>query len=343
MTRAMLYPWQEQDWAQLVRQPDTLPHALLLTGEPGIGKRRFAEYLAQYLLCESPSLQKNAPCGECEGCRWFLSGNHPDFRLLSPEDQMDADGDEGKAKRKNLLIKVEAIRELTDFVNLTAHRRGAKLVLMEPAEAMNASAANAFLKMLEEPPAGVTFILVSHHWRRLLPTVRSRCRVFPLQMPDPHAANQWLQAQGVVNPALHLAHTGGAPLAALDDARAEWLNLRSSFLDHIASPATLNVLAVAAELEKAKLDTELIVDWLQKWVHDLIGFGLASVIRYYPDRHDAIARLQPKAANLLGFSDRLRDSRRLAHHPLNQRLVFESLLFAYLEALHGRLRGGRNG
>lgn len=342
MTQDALYPWQEQAWEQLLRQPDKLPHALLLTGEPGIGKRRFAEYLAQYLLCESEG-RGHAPCGICEGCRWFRSGNHPDFRLLAPDDQADADEGDAKTKRKLPLIKVEAIRELADFVNLTSHRRGARLVLLEPAEAMNASAANAFLKMLEEPPAGVTFILVSHHWRRLLPTVRSRCRVFPLHTPDIHLAGQWLQRQGVVNPALHLAHTGGAPLAALEDANAEWLGLRSTFLDHVASPATLNVLAVAAELEKAKLDTELIVDWLQKWVHDLVSYGLTATIRYYPDRRDAIARLRSKAGNLLGYADDLKDSRRLAHHPLNQRLVFESLLFAYLEALHGRLRGGRNG
>lgn len=342
MSEQQLYPWHKNAWAQLVRTPDSLPHALLLTGAEGIGKRRFAEFLAQYLLCEMPDKQ-SIPCGECEGCRWFLSGNHPDFRLLAPEEQADAAGEEGKAKRKQPVIKVEAIRELSAFINLTAHRRGAKLILLDPAESMNTNAANAFLKMLEEPPPGVTFILVAHHWRRLLPTVRSRCRIFSLPMPDAAVAGQWLALQGVVNPALHLAHTGGAPLAAMDDANAEWLTHRTTFLDHIANPAALNVLAVAAELEKAKLDTVLIIGWLQKWVHDLIGFGLAGRIRYYPDRRDDIARLQAKTINLHHYSDRLRDARRLAHHPLNQRLVIESLMFAYLEALHGKSRGGRNG
>lgn len=342
MSAVPLYPWQGDAWKLLSSRPDSLSHAMLLTGPPGIGKRRFAEYLAQYLLCERHDKQ-SAPCGKCEGCRWYLSGNHPDFRLLSPEDQPETDTEQTRVKRKMPLIKVEAIRELADFVNLTAHRRGAKVILLDPAEAMNSSAANAFLKMLEEPPAGVTFILVSHHWRRLLPTVRSRCRLFPLPIPDPRVASQWLQAQGVVNPALHLAHTGGAPLAALDDAHADWLPVRSRFLDHVASAPALNVLAVAAELEKARLETELVVDWLQKWLHDLMSFGLAGRVRYYPDRRDQIARMQTGALNLLGFSDRLRDARRLATHPLNQRLVFESLLFAYLEALHGKQRGGKNG
>lgn len=341
MNGHLLFPWQTKSWAQLIRGRERLSHALLLTGDPGIGKRRFAEYLAQFLLCES-SEKLTEPCGVCEGCRWYLSGNHPDFRLLAPEEQAE-EAEEGKTKRKSPLIKVETIRDLIDFVNLTAHRQGAKVVLLDPAEAMNSAAANAFLKMLEEPPSGVSFILVAHHWRRLLPTIRSRCRVFPLPVPDVHAASQWLSAQGVVNPGMHLAHTGGAPLAALDDAHAEWQAQRSAFLDHIANPASLDVLAVAAELEKAKLDTELVVDWMQKWVHDLIGLGLAQRIRYYPDRHEDLGRLAVRANNLVGFTDQLRDARRLAHHPLNQRLVFESILFAYLEALRGKTRGGKNG
>lgn len=342
MTERVIYPWLDKTWAQLVRGKAQLPHALLLTGAPGIGKRCFAEYLAQFLLCESPK-KFSEPCGVCDGCRWYLSGNHPDFRLLTPDDQSDADGEETKTKRKNPLIKVEAIRELADFINLTAHRGGSKLVLLDPAEAMNTAAANAFLKMLEEPPPGVSFILVSHHWRRLLPTIRSRCRIFPIPTPDMQVATRWLGEKGVINPVLHLAHTGGAPLAALEDAHAEWLPQRSAFLDHIANPAGLDVLAVAGELEKAKLDTELVVDWLQKWLHDLISLGLAGRIRYYPDRRDDLARLAPRAAGLVSYLDRLRDARRLAHHPLNQRLVFESLLFAYLEALRNKARGVKNG
>lgn len=341
MTHA-LYPWLASSWKQLLRGWERLPHALLVTGEPGIGKRRLAEYLAQFLLCESR--RSDAPCGECEGCRWFLAGNHPDFRLLVPEDQSDAgESEEARTKRKSSLIKVEAVRDLIDFVNLTPHRGGSKVVLVEPAEAMNVPAANAFLKMLEEPPAGVTFILVSHHWRRLLPTIRSRCRMFPVPTPASHLAADWLASHGVVNPVQHLAHTGGAPLAALDDARAEWLPLRTNFLGHIANPAALDVLGVAAELEKAKLETELVVDWLQKWIHDLMALGLSGRIRYYPDWRDDLTRLASRQTGLPAFVDKLKEARKLALHPLNQRLVFESLLFAYLEALRGKTHGAAHG
>ncbi|WP_348945315.1 DNA polymerase III subunit delta' [Chitinibacter sp. FCG-7] len=336
------YPWLDKPWHDLIREGDRLPHALLFTGEAGIGKRALAQYLAQFLLCESPN-KASQPCGECDACRWFVAGNHPDFRLLQPADADDSveEADAGKkAKKKSSVIGVDDVRELADFVNLSAHRGGTRVTIVAPAEAMNTAAANAFLKTLEEPPAGAVFILISDHWRRLLPTIRSRCRVFPLTIPEPKVAMAWLAGQAVVNPLLHLAHTGGAPLAAAEDAAAEWLPVRSAFLEKMAEPATLNVLQLAAELEKAKLDTVLILDWLQKWVYDVISLGMAGVIRYYPDWQDALERVSPRASLLLGFASQLNESQALAHHPLNQRLVLEGLLFGYLDALRGQDRRG---
>lgn len=333
-----LYPWQAAPWSQLMREADRLPHALLITGEEGIGKRRFAEYLAQFLLCED-SAKTTAPCGVCDGCRWYLAGNHPDFRLVSPEEKDGEAAEDAKPKRKSQVIGVDDIRDLADFVNLTAHRKGIRVTLVYPAETLNLSAANAFLKTLEEPPSGAVFILVSNHWRRLLPTIRSRCRVFPLVMPDQAVAMKWLAEQQVVNPALHLAHTGGAPLAALNDASAEWLPNRKAFLTHIANPATLDVLAVAVELEKAKLEMSLVVSWLQKWVHDLISIKMTGKLRYYSDWKNDLTRLAAQSPEFFHYTDRLNEAMRQAHHPLNQRLVFESLLFAYLDAL--RAKGSR--
>ncbi|QBC45648.1 DNA polymerase III subunit delta' [Iodobacter fluviatilis] len=315
-----------------MREMDRLPHAMLITGEQGIGKRRFAEYLAQFLLCEDEA-KTTAPCGMCDGCRWYMAGNHPDYRVLSPEDKESDASEEGKPKRKSQVIGVDDIRDLADFVNLTAHRKGIRVTVVYPAETLNVAAANAFLKTLEEPPSGAMFILVSNHWRRLLPTIRSRCRVFPMATPEHVTAAAWLAQQQVVNPVLHLAHTGGAPLAALEDATAEWLPNRKAFLAHIANPAVLDVLAVASELEKAKLEMSLVVGWLQKWVHDLINIKMTGKLRYYPDWESDLQRLAAQSPVFFHYTDRLNEAMRLAHHPLNQRLVFESLLFAYLDAL----------
>ncbi|UXY14898.1 DNA polymerase III subunit delta' [Chitiniphilus purpureus] len=330
-----LYPWQQTTWDSLIAGTDRLPHALLLTGEAGIGKRRFAERLAAWLLCETPG-RAHAPCGRCEGCRWFAAGNHPDFRVLAPGDEEQGEEAEDKTRRRSPMIGVHEVRELADFVNLTTHRGGAKVVLVYPAESLNPAAANAFLKTLEEPPAGAHFILVAHHWRRLLPTIRSRCRIYPHPLPEHAAAADWLAAQQVVDPALHLAHAGGAPLAALEDAGAAWLDTRRALLDHLANPGAMDVLAVAAELEKSRLDAALVIAWLQKWVYDLIGMGLAGVVRYYPDCKDELARLSVRAPQLVPYADRLLQAQRLAHHPLNLRLVFETLLNDYVAAFRKR-------
>ncbi|XZG69848.1 DNA polymerase III subunit delta' [Chitinibacteraceae bacterium HSL-7] len=321
-----LYPWQQAAWQQLVAGAGRLPHALLLTGEPGIGKMRFAEYLAGWLLCEAPSHQ-HGPCGQCEACLWLAAGNHPDFRLLSPLD--DEEG-EGKAKRKLPVITVDGVRSLTDFVHLTAHRGAAKVVVVEPAETLNTAAANALLKTLEEPPSDVHFILVSHHWRRLLPTIRSRCRVLTMPAPAEAEAVAWLEGEGISNASLHLAHCGGAPLAALDDARADWLPVRSRLLDALANPRSLDVLAMAQELEKSKVDVATVLGWLQRWVYDIVSTGLTGKARYFPDRADVIAGFAARAERFVAYQDTLRDALKLSNHPLNQRLVYETVLTDYV-------------
>jgi DNA polymerase-3 subunit delta' len=178
----MIYSWQNDIWRRLMSTKATLPGALLLQGRGGIGKFHLAYTLAQSLLCESP-LDSGEPCEHCGSCHWFKIGGHPDFRLLEPEAQSTAaestgETDQGKAadKKVSQFITVAQIRELADFVNLTTHRNGLRIILVHPAETMNVHAANALLKTLEEPPPGTLFILVSHQSQRLLPTVRSRCQ-----------------------------------------------------------------------------------------------------------------------------------------------------------------------
>ena len=75
----MIYPWQTDDWNRLQQLRGHWPHALLLHGQAGIGKLRFAQHLAQGLLCEAPQ-PNGEPCGTCVACHWFAQGNHPDYR-----------------------------------------------------------------------------------------------------------------------------------------------------------------------------------------------------------------------------------------------------------------------
>ena len=169
----MIYPWQADDWSRLQQLRSHWPHALLLHGQAGIGKLRFAQHLAQGLLCEAQQ-PNGEPCGHCAACGWFSQGNHPDYRIVVPDalaaergpasaddsaDKADkADGDEGrKTRAPSKEIRIEQVRALLDFSGVGSHRGGMRVVVLYPAEALNVAAANALLKTLEEPPAGVVF------------------------------------------------------------------------------------------------------------------------------------------------------------------------------------------
>ena len=179
-------------WSRLTGTLERLPHALLLHGAPGVGKLALAERFAQLLLCEDRK-QAAQPCSACDSCRWFEVGNHPDIRFLEPETlarnvAAPEEGEEGKAKegKASNQIRIEQARALGAFVHVVSHRGGRRVVIVHPAEDMNTATANSLLKILEEPPAGAFFLLVSHRPARLLPTIRSRCvPVPPGRMPSP--------------------------------------------------------------------------------------------------------------------------------------------------------------
>ncbi|MET0356640.1 MAG: DNA polymerase III subunit delta', partial [Cellvibrio sp.] len=199
------YPWQLQEWQQLNQQitAKKLPHALMFAGAKGIGKRHLAESLAQLLLCLSPI--EGTPCGKCRGCMLNKVQNHPDLIVISPEE-----GAKG--------IKVDQVRSLIDDLGKTAQQGGYKVVVLEPAEAMNANAANALLKSLEEPAANTLIILVCHTPSAVLPTIRSRCQMRLLPTPNSEQVIHWLRplmAGSNVPVEKLMEAAGGAPLTAL--------------------------------------------------------------------------------------------------------------------------------
>jgi DNA polymerase III delta' subunit len=194
------FPWQESSLRALLARRERFPHALLLAGPAGIGKSVYAQALAQGLLCESP--RDGLACGACPACNWFSQGNHPDFRQVVPaavEEDEAPEPAEGtrETDKKSLVIKVGQVREVADFMSLSTHRAGFRVLVLRPAEAMQAAAANALLKTLEEPPPTTAIVLVSDRPTRLLPTIRSRCQKLTLGMPSREAALAWLRAEGV--------------------------------------------------------------------------------------------------------------------------------------------------
>lgn len=336
-----MFPWQLANWRQLQQLSASLPHAILFHGAEGTGKVAFAEQFAQSLLCDARSPDGHA-CGNCASCLWFVQSNHPDYRCVRPEaletaiadDGETADADSGKksakaSKTPSKDIRIDQIRALADFMNISTHRHGLRVVLLYPAEALNAPAANALLKTLEEPPPETVFVLVTHNPDRLLPTILSRCRKFALTMPPQPQALAWLQQQGVPDAAMWLAEQGGAPLAAQALASGAGREALDEFLQQLARPGIDGALKMADKLQKTPLAEP--VAWLQRWLYDLFSLKLAGVVRYYPHYRKELARLAAQAdLNLLLRAIKSASERgAVAGHPLSAKLFIEDMLLDY--------------
>jgi DNA polymerase-3 subunit delta' len=194
---------------------------------------------------------------------------------------------------------------------------------------MNPGAANALLKSLEEPSAGVAFLLVSHQPSRLLATVRSRCHALALSLPPRDVSLRWLQEQGSKATPAALAFAGDAPLeaAAFADEDAE---TRRRLYDLLSEPRT-SALSLADFCQR--LQPGPVVNWMLKWTYDLIATSSSGKVRYNIDRKsdlDLLARAMP-ILKLLRFYSILSSMQAISEHPLNARLFFDDLFIAYKE------------
>jgi DNA polymerase-3 subunit delta' len=334
-----MYPWHQAAWEQLQQMRARLPHAILFHGPAGIGKADFLEAFAQSLLCENVQPDGRA-CGTCASCGWFSQHNHPDYRRVRPEaleDEPPTEGEEGgdgdkkskSAKAPSKEIKIEQIRGLSDFMNISTHRQGLRVVVLYPAEALNMPASNALLKTLEEPPPGTVFLLASNSLDRLLPTILSRCRKFALPLPDHAQALAWLQAQNVPDADSWLREQGGAPLAALAQAETGSREELDALLHLLAHPSVDAALKTADKLSKTPLAS--LVAWQQRWLYDVFSYKLSGSIRYYPRYQKELAALAGKVhtANLLRAIKGTNERRAVADHPLSPKLFIEDMLLEY--------------
>lgn len=335
-----MYPWQQDAWTRLQAMRARLPHAILFHGPAGVGKADFIEAFAQALLCENVRPDGHA-CGTCASCGWFAQGNHPDYRRVRPEALEDevpaAEGDDApaeekktKAKTASKEIKIEQVRALADFMNISTHRQGLRVVVLYPAESLNMPASNALLKTLEEPPPGTVFLLASNGLDRLLPTILSRCRKFALPMPEHAEALAWLEAQGVQDADGWLREQGGAPLAALAQAETGSREELDGLLQILAQPSVDAALRSADKLSKAPLAS--LVAWQQRWLYDVFSYKLSGVIRYYPRYQRELAALAGRVnvANLVQAIKSTNERRAVADHPLSPKLFVEDMLLDYI-------------
>jgi DNA polymerase-3 subunit delta' len=234
-------PWQQEMLGRALRALDEgkLGHALLLTGPADLGKREVAEALAARLLCATPRADGHA-CGACRACRMLpaqanglaSSQLHPDLQRVGLEPNEKGD-------KLRTEITVDQVRRLGQWFALTPAFGGAQVALIDPADLMNVSAANALLKTLEEPSPGRYLLLVSSRPGRLPATIRSRCQRLEFRLPPPAQAREWLAGHGFdarrAEAALAAAH--GNPGLAARWLREGGLEMREAVLSALEAVA----------------------------------------------------------------------------------------------------------
>lgn len=318
-----LYPWLEPARRALAGQIEAhrLPHALLITGRPGLGMLELAEHLAGMLLCNAPTADRQ-PCGQCPACTRLAAGTHPDFLQVTPDEDATA-------------IKVDQVRALSEALSLCAHGQGFKVAIVSPADMLNINAANSLLKTLEEPSDNTVLVLVSDRPARLPATIRSRCQRVRITVPARAEALDWLSGQlpDATQAETSLQLAGGAPLAALTLAGEGRLEVRRERLAELVDILDGRATALAVAQSWCRDEDMQGLHWLREWLMDMLRIRMTG--------ETGSARSIDLAETLAGLARRL-DNRSMFSQldlinrvlgagtgSLNRQLMTEDILLAW--------------
>ncbi|MEA3290890.1 MAG: DNA polymerase III subunit delta' C-terminal domain-containing protein [Pseudomonadota bacterium] len=345
------HPWNLELWRQITATRERLPHAMLLAGPAGAGKTALALALARYLTCQAPAA--DTACGACHSCLLFAVATLPDFHLLSTEFEreqaaetslfyryggryLDPDEERRKRTKPRRVISIGQIRGLISGFSTRPHTAPHKVALIAPAETMTLSAANALLKLLEEPPADSTLILVSSDPSRLPATIRSRCMVMKVALPAREEALEWLgglewpegRELNSAEAELALQLAGGAPLAAAALVENKFLERHAELIQVFDRLLAGKIDPVAAAEQWRKEDFSMLLLWLQRLVADLVRrhSGLPAQIRR-GDETPPVGGAR-RLHLLYRAYDKISRFRQMAQDQINPQLALEELLLS---------------
>lgn len=305
-----------------------LPHATLITGDRGVGKRHLAEQVAGLLVCDQRVSGARVRCGECRQCRLIEGNSHPDIRVYHPENSR--------------MIRIDQVRALSQFAVASPQVAGVKVAIIDRADQLNINAANGLLKTLEEPAADVVLLLLQETGRPVLPTIRSRCRLLPLATPSAPEASAWLAAElggrevadeepiPEDRQSLALVLAGGAPRLALELLDSGFLAQRDEALEAFRQFMKGQLTVAAAARAFRDLGHETTLNLMEGWANDLARVtaggcardpGMAEVVGYLATAN------QPWRAHQL--VDAIRDSRRALVNNVNPELEIDRLLIQW--------------
>ena len=301
------------------------PQAVIINGTAGVGKKALVSDIVPVMLCAKSN---QAACGECQSCRLNQAGHHPDVLTVVPE---------------NNVVKVGMIRQLTEFFVSTPHCSKHKIAVIHQAHLMNNSAANALLKVLEEPPASGTLFLLSEAKHHLLPTIRSRCISLDVSVQQAAASEVkgWLMAQhqneADVDAVLSLMP--GVPFAALDCLKSGSLAELQSFLsDCYAVFSGQESLVNVAKKWHEPMGVQHLSMW-QELNLILLKQGSSETGTGYWSNHQLskLLKKQPQSADLIiKINDLIQDIVLKFNTQLKKQLMLESVLFQIKQQISKR-------
>lgn len=317
-----LYPWQKNDWRQLVNyiHQGRIPQALLISGQQGIGKLHLAKQFAAALMCSQPN-EVGLSCGQCQHCALISAHTHPDFLIIEPEE-------EGKP------IVIDQIRALVAKLTLKPQYEGFRVVIIHPADAINHFAANAFLKCLEEPNDRTIIILVTDQPSKLPITISSRCQQRVIQQPEKEIVLDWLRLQQNNDDSdILLALAQGAPLKAKEYQQHNILQLRNECFDSWLKIANHQNNPVLIADKWCKLELSELLFWVTSWIIDLtvLKFNVSEYDFFNPDLIVHLKKLAKtiEIEHLYKLYYLLINSQQRIQGQLNQQLILEEILIQW--------------
>ena len=356
-----VYPWQGELARELVSFRNNLPNGLLIYGPRGIGTIDLVVAYAKSLFCEHPH-RDGTPCGECKGCKMANAFTHPDLRYVVSEAEaiprgipFEPPSNASKDRKIYREILIHQPRELTDFLNLAPHiENGRRIIVVYPADAIRADAAATFLKSLEEPPERTTFLLVADDIDRVLPTIRSRCRLLRAKAPTHEEALSWLKARGIRDAEEALARAAERPCLVTDEeairqnteidakTREQLLTLttmapeiRLALLKTLSQGSRIDPTKIAVKEGRTALPVSAVLPVLERWSYDLLAVKTGLEPHYFPAYSPQMKQLVATvdADKLFKYNDSLKAMRRVVTHPLNAQLIIEQAILRYRKTM----------
>ncbi len=302
-----------QDWADRVEH-GRVPHAILLTGSTGVGKRAAATWVAaQRLGIDGAAQIPTYPALQLE---------HADLHWIAPLEDKEA-------------IGIAQIRELVAEFSLTSYEGGGKVAVIEPANAMTTNAANSLLKTLEEPSGDALLILIADRAGRLPATIFSRCQRIEIAPPGEAVGLAWLnrlQPGAAWAEALRLA--GNAPLAAIS--ALDQLDTHATMTRDFAAVAIGESSPLEVAARWARLDASFVLNWLARQVQQTIYVASAGRQEGAAPAIDESVLKRMDRRNLFCYLDIINRLRGQPSGTYNVQLTLESLLIDWAEGLAQR-------